>query len=155
MRLAFKDLSAVKAKHSGSRVVLTTGTFDLFHSGHLAYLNKAKQYGDILVVGVNSDARTRRAKGPHRPIIRQASRAQVVAGIGAVDYSFVMPQSSRKAGATFMAIKKLRPDVFIVADKAWQDSKGFFDSQGVELVILPRVKSPYSTSRIIKGILAQ
>jgi rfaE bifunctional protein nucleotidyltransferase chain/domain len=67
-------------------VVFTNGTFDIIHRGHVEYLAKAKSLGDVLVVGLNSDASIRRIKGRGRPINRNRDRAAVLAALGAVDY---------------------------------------------------------------------
>lgn len=85
-----KDLNAAKAqvadwKHQGKRVVFTNGCFDLLHLGHVDYLEKARNLGDILVVGLNTDDSVSRFKGPQRPIQDEISRARVMASLQAVD----------------------------------------------------------------------
>jgi rfaE bifunctional protein nucleotidyltransferase chain/domain len=70
---------------AGARIVLTNGVFDLLHLGHVRYLCQARALGDALVVGVNSDASTRRLKGPRRPLVPQAERAAVLAALSCVD----------------------------------------------------------------------
>ena len=81
------DWSArAKAARSQSRtVVLANGVFDLFHVGHLRYLEAAAGHGDLLIVAVNSDRSTRAYKGPSRPIVPALERAEIVAGLGCVD----------------------------------------------------------------------
>lgn len=66
-------------KKLGLKVVLTSGTFDLFHIGHAQYLEKAKAMGDILIVGVDSDARVKKRKGPNRPIVPETERVHILA----------------------------------------------------------------------------
>lgn len=73
-------------REAGSRVVLTNGCFDLLHTGHLRYLQAARQLGDLLIVGVNSDESVRQLKGGSRPIVPQQERAELVAGLECVDY---------------------------------------------------------------------
>ena len=73
-------------KTKGKRIVFTNGCFDLLHIGHIRYLEKAKALGDILVVGVNSDQSVSRIKGPYRPILPEEERAEVLSGLGCVDY---------------------------------------------------------------------
>ncbi len=68
------------------RIVFTNGCFDLLHVGHVTYLEKAKRFGDVLVVGLNSDASVRRLKGPGRPVNSEKDRAKVLAALQAVDY---------------------------------------------------------------------
>ncbi|MBM4403597.1 MAG: D-glycero-beta-D-manno-heptose 1-phosphate adenylyltransferase [Candidatus Cloacimonetes bacterium] len=70
----------------GRRIVFTNGCFDILHSGHALYLEAAKALGDVLVVGVNSDASIRRLKGESRPIISQDDRLIMLAALGSVDY---------------------------------------------------------------------
>jgi len=79
------DSQIARRRQAGARIVLTNGAFDLFHVGHLRALEDAKSRGDFLVVGVNSDASVRLGKGPGRPVVPEAERAEIVAGIGCVD----------------------------------------------------------------------
>lgn len=73
-------------RRQGKKVVFTNGTFDILHRGHVEYLAKAKKLGDILVVGLNSDASIKRIKGPKRPINPGADRAAVLSALASVDY---------------------------------------------------------------------
>src|SRR5215471_13557561 len=72
-------------KSEGKRVVFTNGCFDLLHPGHTRLLAAARELGDVLVVGINSDQGVRRIKGPHRPVIGEAERAEVLAALRWVD----------------------------------------------------------------------
>lgn len=85
-----KDLAAAKSqvgswKLQGKQVVFTNGCFDLLHFGHVDYIEKARNLGDVLVVGLNTDDSVSRFKGPQRPIQDQRSRARVMAALEAVD----------------------------------------------------------------------
>lgn len=73
------------ARQHGARVVLTQGVFDLVHEGHAKYLEKAKQLGDILIVGVDSDALTKQRKGPSRPVVPEGERIEMLAHLRHVD----------------------------------------------------------------------
>ncbi len=75
-----------QAKSRRSLVVFTNGCFDILHSGHVKLLEQCRQAGDVLVVGLNSDASVKKLKGPERPIVAQEQRAEVVAALEAVDY---------------------------------------------------------------------
>ena len=112
-------------KETNQKIVLATGTFDLFHIEHLRYLQDAKKQGDILVVAVK-DNNCARLKGKNRPIIDEKQRIEIVDNIKCVDYS-VLVSYDRKMGTTFnydneeqyqwliifeKVIKKLRPDIF-------------------------------------------
>lgn len=93
-------------RRRGQRVVLANGCFDLLHVGHLRYLEAAKQAGDILVVGVNSDAGVAQFKGSGQPLLPAGDRAQLVAALAAVDYVLVFD-----APTAVPLIAALRPDV--------------------------------------------
>src|SRR5271165_2663562 len=91
---------------SGRKVVWTNGCFDLLHAGHVRSLRDAKALGDILVVGVNSDASVRAIKGDARPIIGQDDRAETIAALEAVDYVTIFDEPD-----PIMALSRLRPDI--------------------------------------------
>ncbi len=105
------DLAAELAirRAQGERIVFTNGCFDLMHVGHVRYLEAARALGDLLVVGVNSDASVRTLqKGPDRPIVPQDQRAEVLAALACVDYvvQFGEPDPGR-------LIAELQPDVLV------------------------------------------
>ncbi|HVV21481.1 MAG TPA: D-glycero-beta-D-manno-heptose 1-phosphate adenylyltransferase [Pseudonocardiaceae bacterium] len=93
---------------AGRRIVLTNGCFDVLHSGHVAYLNQAKQLGDVLIVGLNSDAGVRRLKGPGRPVNGESDRAAVVAALSCVDHVAVFDEDD----ATGL-VELVRPDSYV------------------------------------------
>ncbi len=97
-----------RLQSGGKRVVFTNGCFDLLHYGHVAYLEKARAKGDVLVVGLNSDASVRRLKGPKRPLVSQRHRAYVMAGLACVDYVVVFGQDT-----PYALISRLKPDVLV------------------------------------------
>jgi rfaE bifunctional protein nucleotidyltransferase chain/domain len=90
----------------GRRLVLANGCFDLLHVGHVRYLQGARALGDALVVGVNADASVRRLKGPGRPIMPAAERAELVAALDGVDAVVVFDGDTAEE-----LIRRLRPDV--------------------------------------------
>jgi rfaE bifunctional protein nucleotidyltransferase chain/domain len=92
----------------GKTVVFTNGTFDILHSGHVQYLTKARRMGDVLVVGLNTDASIRKIKGPRRPINGNADRAAVLAGLAAVDYICFFGTAT-----PLRLIERLLPDVLV------------------------------------------
>jgi len=93
-------------RQQGKRVVLANGCFDLLHVGHVRYLEGARREGDILVVGVNSDASARRLKGPGRPILSESARAELVAALATVDAVVIFDEPDVAA-----LLRELRPDV--------------------------------------------
>lgn len=94
------------ARAAGRVVVWTNGTFDLLHPGHLASLQAARALGDLLVVGLNSDASVRGYKGPTRPILTEVERAAMLAGLECVDFVVVFDEPTPEE-----SLRKLRPDV--------------------------------------------
>lgn len=90
------------------RVVFTNGCFDLLHAGHLSYLETAKSFGDILVIGINSDSSVTRLKGPTRPIVSADHRSKLLAGLACVDYVVQFDEDTPES-----LIRKLRPGVLV------------------------------------------
>jgi D-beta-D-heptose 7-phosphate kinase/D-beta-D-heptose 1-phosphate adenosyltransferase len=107
------DANALRAalaprRRDGTRVVFTNGCFDLVHAGHVRYLEAARALGDLLVVGLNDDASVRRLKGAGRPILALAERAEVLAGLTAVDHLVAFAEDTPLA-----LIEVLQPDVLV------------------------------------------
>ncbi len=92
-------------REAGSKIVLANGCFDLFHVGHLRYLNGAKELGDVLVVGINSDRQAREMKGEGRPFVPEDERAEIVAGLKCVDIVTIFDDATVEN-----LIRTLRPD---------------------------------------------
>lgn len=93
-------------RHSGRRIVFANGVFDLLHAGHVRYLQAARKEGDLLVVGINSDASTRALKGQGRPILTERARATLVAALAAVDYVVIFGERDVQA-----LLREFQPDV--------------------------------------------
>jgi rfaE bifunctional protein nucleotidyltransferase chain/domain len=97
---------AADARAAGRTVVFANGCFDIVHGGHVSYLDGARAEGDVLIVGVNSDASERRLKGEGRPIVTEAERAELLAGMESVDRVFVFEEDTAEA-----SLEAVRPDV--------------------------------------------
>lgn len=95
-------------KKEGKKVVFTNGCFDILHVGHLRYLEQAKEQGDILIIGVNSDASVKRLKGPTRPINSELDRAEILAGLRAVDYTVIFEEDT-----PVEIIDELKPSIHV------------------------------------------
>ena len=95
-------------RRAGQKIVFTNGCFDILHAGHVRYLEKARSFGDCLVLGLNTDASVRGTKGPSRPINGELDRAEVVGALKAVDYVVLFGE---KTAETIIA--KVRPDVYV------------------------------------------
>jgi rfaE bifunctional protein nucleotidyltransferase chain/domain len=98
--------AAAEARAQGARLVLANGAFDLLHVGHVRYLQAARAEGDFLVVAVNADASVRRAKGPARPVVPAAERAELVAALAGVDWVVIFASDT-----VVPIVERLRPDV--------------------------------------------
>lgn len=90
------------------QIVFTNGCFDILHVGHVRYLQEAKKQGDLLIVGVNSDASVKCLKGPQRPIQAEADRVEIIAALACVDYAVVFNEET-----PFELIKAIGPQVLV------------------------------------------
>jgi rfaE bifunctional protein nucleotidyltransferase chain/domain len=108
--LSVRKLVAIRRRlrAQGKRVIFTNGTFDILHRGHVQYLAKARRMGDVLMVGLNTDASIRRIKGPRRPINGNADRAAVLAGLASVDFVCFFGSAT-----PLRLIEQLLPDVLV------------------------------------------
>ena len=97
-----------RLQRRGKKIVFTNGCFDLVHAGHVRLLNQAKKFGDILVVGLNSDDSVRRLKGRDRPILPLRDRAEILENLKCVDYVLSFSEDT-----PLTLINKIRPDVLI------------------------------------------
>ena len=134
----------------GHRVVFTNGCFDLLHRGHTRLLQQARELGDLLIVGLNSDASVRRVKGPSRPVLQEEERAEMLSALASVDY--VVFFDDPDPGSTIAA---LQPDVLAkCADWAKDQIVGreTVEGRGGRVVTIPLVEGS-STSGIIDRIL--
>lgn len=108
-RIRTRDAAAQWRDAQTGKVVFTNGVFDLLHPGHVELLEQAKRLGDLLVVGVNShDSAARLAKGPGRPVTREADRARLIAALAAVDCVVIFDEDT-----PLDLIRALRPDVLV------------------------------------------
>lgn len=129
-------------------VVFTNGCFDIIHPGHIKYLAKAKQLGDILIVGLNNDKSVKQLKGKGRPVMNQKDRATILSHLDMVDYVTIFGTLTPHT-----LIKKLMPDVLVKgADYKKDEIVGAneVEATGGKVVIIPFVRGR-STSRIISS----
>jgi len=105
---SLEALIAQRRAQGRGMVVVTNGCFDLLHVGHVRYLQQARALGDLLVVGLNSDASVRRLKGPRRPLVPQDERAVVVAALACVDYVTIFAEDTAAA-----LVARLRPEIYV------------------------------------------
>ena len=101
------NLSA-ELKGMGKKIVFTNGCFDILHAGHVAYLQEAREAGDVLIVGINSDRSVNKLKGPERPVNEQLDRARIIAALQSVDYVVIFDEET-----PYEIIKELAPHVLV------------------------------------------
>lgn len=149
--VALADLleELARLKGIGRRIVFTNGCFDILHPGHVTYLEAARRQGDCLVVGLNSDSSIRMIKGPERPVNNEASRARVLAALGAVDYVTIFGEET-----PLNLIKAIMPDI-LVKGADWPLAKivGAAEvmARGGRVLMIPTVEN-FSTTRVIEAI---
>jgi rfaE bifunctional protein nucleotidyltransferase chain/domain len=133
-------------KGLGYRVVLTSGSFDLIHLGHVKYLGRAKELGDVLAVGVDSDAKIRRRKGEDRPMVPEGERLELLAHQRPVDLIFLKEDGE----ARWALIKAVQPDVLVLtADHSYseEDLEGLSELCG-RIEVIERQTSVTTSERI-------
>lgn len=137
-------------RKTGKRIVFTNGCFDLLHVGHVRYLVAARNQGDLLVIGLNSDRSVKTIKGRQRPIIDQDQRSEILASLQAVDYVTVFDESD-----PLKLIQLLKPTILVKgADWSADEIIGadFVTARGGRVVRVPLVKDS-SSSAIIERII--
>lgn len=136
-----------QAKREGRRVVFTNGCFDILHPGHIRLLEAARDLGDILVLALNSDRSVRENKGPSRPLVPEAERAEVAAALAAVDYVVLFDEPTPRE-----IIARLLPDILVKGSDWGPDEivgREEVEAAGGRVVSIP-LEPGYSTSSIIE-----
>jgi D-glycero-beta-D-manno-heptose 1-phosphate adenylyltransferase len=131
------------------KVVFTNGCFDILHLGHIDYLSKARDLGDALIIGLNTDESVNRLKGPGRPVQDENSRAMVLASLSFVDAVVLFGEDT-----PYDLIKKVQPDILVKgADYKSEDVVGYdiVTARGGSVITIPFLEG-YSTSALIKKI---
>jgi rfaE bifunctional protein nucleotidyltransferase chain/domain len=134
---------------AGRTIVFTNGVFDLLHPGHLRYLQAARSHGDVLIVGLNSDASVRRNKGPQRPINPELERAEVLASLSCVDAVSIFDDDT-PAGI----IARVQPDVLVKGADWPADQivgREIVEARG-GVVIREPIEQGYSTTAIVEKV---
>jgi D-beta-D-heptose 7-phosphate kinase/D-beta-D-heptose 1-phosphate adenosyltransferase len=137
------------ARNAGRRIVFTNGVFDILHPGHLRYLQAARRHGDLLIVGLNSDASVRRNKGPSRPVNPEDERAEVLAALDCVDAVSIFDDDTPAE-----IIRRVQPDILVKGADWPADQivgRDTVESRGGKVILEP-VEAGYSTSAIVISI---
>jgi D-beta-D-heptose 7-phosphate kinase/D-beta-D-heptose 1-phosphate adenosyltransferase len=140
-----------KLKAKDKRIVFTAGSWDLIHAGQCRYLEKAKSYGDILVVGVSSNAAIKSVKGPNKPILDEKIRAEMLTFLRTVDFVTILPEPS-----CVPTLGLLRPDTYVTVKEDWtadyKSSKEYatVTKYGGEVIVVDRQSTSISTTQILQ-----
>jgi len=141
-----------KLRAARKRIVFTNGCFDLIHVGHVRYIKKARQMGDVLILALNSDRSVRQLKGAGRPITSQNDRAEILSALEPVDYVVIFDELM-----PLELIRQIRPDVLVKGSdyKTSQIVGGdFVQSQGGKVKTVPMVKNR-STKNLVKTVITR
>ena len=141
--------AARRFRDAHRRIVFTNGVFDILHPGHLRYLQQARALGDVLIIGLNSDASVRRNKGPERPINPEAERAEVLEALECVDAVVLFDDETPAE-----IIRAIQPDV-LAKGADWAENaivgRDTVEARGGTVVRIP-VEQGFSTTSIIEKI---
>ena len=135
-------------KSENKKIVFTNGCFDILHAGHVEYLKKAKEFGDILVVGINSDSSVKKIKGKDRPVNNQKDRSFIVSQLKCVDYVTIFNDET-----PINLIKKVKPD-FLIKGSDYKKNQVVGKEYSKKIILIDLVEGK-STSGIIKKIKCQ
>jgi D-beta-D-heptose 7-phosphate kinase/D-beta-D-heptose 1-phosphate adenosyltransferase len=142
-----KDVS--HHKKEGKKIVFTNGCYDIIHIGHVRCFQEGKKLGDTLIVALNSDRSVRTLKGPPRPIVPQAERAEIIAALECVDFVTIFDQDD-----PLEIISEVKPDILVKGGDWALDTivgRDIVESYGGQVIPLPLVPG-VSTTRIIETI---
>jgi rfaE bifunctional protein nucleotidyltransferase chain/domain len=140
-----------KLKEKEKRIVFTAGAWDLLNVGQARYLENAKSLGDVLVVGVSSNAAIRKIKGPNKPVLDEQVRAEMLTFLRSVDFVTIIPEPSCQP-----SLGLLKPDVYVTVKEDWTDS--YKDSKeyktvhkyGGKVEVIDRQSTTISTTKIVQ-----
>ena len=145
--IAWDGLPAWRAnfRAAGRKLVVTNGCFDLLHLGHVTYLEKARNFGDALLLGVNSDAAVRTLKGPSRPVNSETDRAAVLAALQSVDGVCIFAEAT---ATKFLAAAQ--PDIYVkggdyTLETLNQDERRAVETAGGKILLVPFVPGKSTT----------
>lgn len=140
-----------ECRRNGKKIVFTNGCFDILHRGHVEYLSKAAAFGDVMVVGLNTDASVKRLKGPSRPVNDEYARAFVLAGLEFVSAVVLFDEDT-----PYNLIKKVQPDFLVKGSDYKPENIVGYDivtAKGGKVVTVDLVEG-YSTTKTIEKMSA-
>lgn len=130
------------------KIVLTQGSFDLIHIGHGRYLQEARNYGDVLFVGVDSDEKVKKRKGPERPVVPEDERLEMLSYLDSVDFAILKPYDVEK----WWLIKLIQPDVLIATKKTYTTKQKEALKQYCGEIVVLEEQAVTSTSAKIRRV---
>jgi len=134
-----------------NKIVVTIGSWDLLHIGHVRYLRKAKAEGDILVVGVDSDRAIKKYKGELRPVVPYEERCEMLTYQSCVDFVTPVDDVDKKGNWLYTLIKKIKPDIFVAVEDSYPPKQiSEIKKYCGKLVVLPRQAERTSTTKMIQ-----
>jgi len=140
-----------KLKEKDKKIVFTAGSWDLIHAGQCRYLERAKEHGDVLVVGVSSNNAIKKVKGPNKPILDEKIRAEMLTFLKSVDFVTILPEPSCQP-----SLGLLQPDIYITVKEDWTDnykqSREYktVTKYGGKVVVVDRQSVAISTTKIVQ-----
>ena len=143
------ELFVRDARAGGRKIVFTNGVFDILHPGHVRYLQAARSHGDLLIVGLNSDASVRRNKGPARPINPEGERAEVLAALACVDAVSIFDDDTPAE-----IIHRVQPDILVKGSDWPADQivgRDTVEARGGKVILQP-VEEGHATTAIIEKV---
>ncbi len=134
-----------KLRQEGKKIVLTQGTFDMVHIGHGRYCHEAKQQGDVLIVGVDSDEKVKIRKGPDRPVVPENERMEMLTYLNSVDYVVLKKKDDEK----YNLIKLIKPDVLVATDQTYTPDKiKYLETICGEVLVLKPLATTSTSAKI-------
>lgn len=138
-------INKISKENNNLKIVFTNGCFDILHRGHVEYLQKAKELGDLLILGLNSDSSVKRLKGENRPINNEKDRAIVLSALECVDFVIIFDEDT-----PFELIKNLKPDILVKGGD--YKLENVIGREFAKETILIDFVDGYSTTKTIKNI---
>ena len=141
-----RSVDEIRKKSNDIKIVFTNGIFDIIHRGHVSYLEKAKEFGNLLILGLNSDASARRLRGDTRPFVNQEDRAFILSRLEAVDIVSIFEDDT-----PINLIQKVKPDYLIKGGDYNIDEivgKEFVESYGGKVYTIPLIEGKSTTNLI-------
>lgn len=143
----YKEIKTIASYYHRAKktIVLTQGSFDMIHIGHCRYLAKAKTYGDVLIVGIDSDKKIQERKGPERPVVPESERTEMLTYLKSVDHVVIKPLNAPK----WQLIKQVKPDILIAVENTYsaQQIKELEKSCG-KVVVLKRQATTSTSAKL-------